>query len=101
MKTPTDEQIQSVLETLRPGKGEALRADVIRRITGLPRGRTEESVREIVKILIFERGIPVGSCSNGYYLIQTPEELEEVVEDLSSRAAGCLSRARRLLINFR
>ena len=54
--------------------------------------------REIVRELLFEDGLPVASGGNGYYLIETEEELQKEVESLNSRISKTLERRRRVAL---
>jgi hypothetical protein len=94
-------EMRDVLRCLRRGKANALYSGVIRAEAGLPGGRTEEVVRDTIKALIYDEGVPIGSCSRGYYIIETDEELEEVAGDLQNRADGCISRANQIRQNWR
>lgn len=94
-KAEAKRKVRRFLELRCRGKEGTTRSSKIREAAGLPASQTEEIVREVVFELILE-GMPIGSCVKGYYLIETREELAEVVENLRAREAGI--RKRRVLI---
>ncbi|MCF2238879.1 hypothetical protein KVP04_07045 [Halobacterium salinarum] len=48
--------------------------------------------REIVRELLMNEGIPVASNSNGYYVIESEEQLADYVNTLDSRITGIAER---------
>lgn len=82
---------------LRVGKDNAITAAALSEALNLEGGVTSESLRlNLVKPLIEEHHIPIGSCSRGYYIIATEEEFNEVMEDLTHRIRGMQNRKRGL-----
>ncbi|MDS0261892.1 ATP-binding protein [Haloarcula sp. S1CR25-12] len=49
-------------------------------------------VRKLISELVLEEELPVASNSNGYYLIQDEDELEDYVDKLEKRARGINER---------
>jgi hypothetical protein len=86
-------QVKKLLRTKARGRGAAIRASVIREVAGLPKTLTEELVRELIRELIAD-GNPIGSRGKGYFLIETMEELKEVVDGLRARQEGIETRIR-------
>lgn len=50
------------------------------------------STRMMVRDIMMEDEIPIGSNTNGYYVIETDEELDEYVANLESRMSGIADR---------
>ncbi|WP_089649871.1 hypothetical protein [Halobacterium hubeiense] len=48
--------------------------------------------REIVRELLMEEGIPIASNTNGYYVIESEEQLADYVDTLDSRMTGIAER---------
>lgn len=48
--------------------------------------------REVVRELLMEDGIPIASNSNGYYVIETEEQLADYVDTLDGRITGIAER---------
>lgn len=65
-------------------------------------GVTNEHVRDIIRDLILVYGCCIGSImwQDGYWIIQTLEELDMATKSLEQRASGVLRRAEALRANF-
>ncbi len=65
-------------------------------------GPTNEHVRSLIRDMIFNHGCLIGSLMfrSGYWIIQTQEELDQVVNQLQSRAIGVMERAEVLQQNW-
>lgn len=65
-------------------------------------GVTNEHVRDLIRDMILYRKSCIGSIMwhDGYWIIQTAEELEMVISSLKQRANGVLRRAAALRRNF-
>lgn len=65
-------------------------------------GATNEHVRDLIRDMILEHNRCIGSImwQDGYWIIQTEEELEMAVRSLEQRASGVLRRAEALRRNF-
>lgn len=65
-------------------------------------GVTNEHVRDLIRDLIFSHNVCIGSLmwENGYWIIQTEEELNRVCESLESRANAITDRANALRDNW-
>lgn len=59
-------------------------------------GATNEHIRD----LIFQYDVCIGSSRDGYWVIQTEEELENVCKDLEERADATRNRAEKLRSNW-
>ena len=58
----------------------------------MQRENTSESTRALITHCILEKGWPIGSSNKGYFLINSPEELEAVVASLKQREEGLKKR---------
>ena len=65
-------------------------------------GATNEHVRDLIRDMILNHGSCIGSIMwhDGYWIIQTTEELEMATRSLEQRASGVLRRAEALRTNF-
>lgn len=65
-------------------------------------GVTNEHVRELIRDLIFSHNACIGSLmwENGYWIIQTEEELNRVCDSLENRADAIKKRATALRNNW-
>jgi len=55
-------------------------------------GITNPITRKMITEIIETSRLPIGSCSNGYFLITTEDELNDYVKNLNSRIAGIRQR---------
>ena len=58
----------------------------------MPVGNTNEPTRGLISECILDDKYPIGSCSHGYFLIDSEDELNEVVASLRSRIDGIEAR---------
>lgn len=65
-------------------------------------GVTNEHVRELIRDLILSHNACIGSLmwGNGYWIIQTEDELNRVCESLENRADAIINRAAALRNNW-
>jgi hypothetical protein len=92
-----DELRLDLLRLLQVGEANAITASSLSESLGLDDGITSETVRlELIKPMIEENGIPIGSCSKGYFILETKEELSASVDDLNRRIRGMENRKRGL-----
>ena len=85
------------------GKENRRSSSEIRDALGLESGGpTNEHIRDIIRQLIFDYHICIGSLmwENGYWIIQNENELNEVVESLENRADSTYERANTLRLNW-
>lgn len=90
---------EAVLGQLFKGKAHSMPARVIADNTDLRSDRTDILVRSIISMLIKD-GHAIGSWTNGYYLIETKEELEETLEGIRVRIRGMQRRMKEIRANF-
>ena len=99
-KRREEELKRKILQVLKRGKGSSLPSSAVRYEIGAPESRTDVLVSRLIRDLI-EEGHPIGSCQKGYFIIESKEELDEVLEDLRARAAGIETRIRKLRLGFK
>ena len=65
-------------------------------------GPTNEHVRDLIRDMILNHGAYIGSLmwGDGYWIIQSDEELDQVIQSLESRADGVLKRSNALRTNW-
>jgi hypothetical protein len=65
-------------------------------------GATNEHVRDLIRDMILNHNCCIGSLmwKNGYWIIQTEQELNRVCESLDNRANSIQERAEALRRNF-
>jgi len=79
------------------GKGNAITINYIVRALRLQgMGTTGYPVRMAIKELIQKDGVPIGSCTKGFYLIENEMERLQVIDNLVARQNGISSRIRAL-----
>lgn len=75
------------------GKENAITSqELSRRLGELDDLDSTPNTRAAIRELVTEEHVPVGACSNGYFLIETQAELEEYEAQLTERAYGILER---------
>jgi len=65
-------------------------------------GPTNEHVRDLIRDMILNHGCCIGSLmwEDGYWIIQSEEELNRVIQSLENRADGVIRRAEALRVNW-
>jgi hypothetical protein len=92
-------EIKSIL-LAHKGKDDPIAASKIGKALGIPENDTVATTRSLITKLIKRDRIPIGSSENGYYIIQTEDELNEVIHDLNGRILGIYDRMNYLINNF-
>lgn len=91
MEPPVDsDTIDEVADILKDhrGEAEAISSAQINNQVQLDKSDTRSRTREVIKYLLFERGMAIGATNQGYYLIKTSEELLDNIERLDDRIFG-------------
>lgn len=81
-----------LINELEDGAANAKNADTIERDLGMDSGRTNEPTRQLITECIVNDKYPIGSGSAGYFLIDSQDELDEVVRSLEGRIQGLRNR---------
>jgi len=92
----TEENVERLIVLLNVGKKNATTAAVLQQELGLPEQRTAESVRALVLYAIVVYHYAVGSCSRGFFVIETAGELCAVLDNLDARISGLGKRREAL-----
>lgn len=59
------------------------------------------NTRDVLKYLLAERGMPIGSGNQGSFLIETEEEFIDYVENLDNRIRGIMDRRQAVMKVYR
>jgi hypothetical protein len=97
-----EERLRQIREILlnHKGKQNAIASSKIAKMLGIPENDTVATTRSLITKLIKNSYLPIGSSENGYYIMQTEEELNEVMQDLNGRILGIYDRINKLISNF-
>jgi len=74
------------------GKNNPISSKAIAIKLGVEDSEANPVMRRKIRSCIEEEGWPVGATSQGYFWIETEDELEEYIEDLNRRAAQIRDR---------
>ena len=93
------EEIKKIL-LQHKGKAKAIPSNKIAKMLEIPENDTVATTRSLITKLIKNTCLPIGSSENGYYIMETEEELNDVIRDLNGRILGIYDRTNRLISNF-
>lgn len=88
---PLEAQVLRFLR-VRRGRGQAVRVPDLASLAGI----SPRSVQDIVHRLRVQHGAPIASAAGrpaGYYIPETPEEIEQFYHEQKSKALGTLAAA--------
>ena len=93
-----EERLREIKEMLlnHKGKANAITSGKIAVALDIPENDTVATTRSLITKLIRE-GLPIGATDNGYFLIETQEELNEYIQRLNDRIYGIYDRINRLI----
>ena len=86
-----------LINELEDGAENAKNADIIEGDLGMDSGRTNEPTRQLITECILNDKYPIGSASTGYFLIDSEDELDDVVSSLEGRIQGLRNRIDALM----
>ena len=97
-----EERLREIKEILldHKGKQNPISAGKIGKALNIPENDTVATTRSLITKLIKRTHLPIGSSENGYYIMQTEEELNDVMQDLNGRILGIYERINKLISNF-
>ena len=99
-----DDNLKSKIITILnncKGKDKAILSDHIARIFDIDDDpRTNYQTRKLIREIIDEGELPIGSCRNGYFLIVSQKELCDCIDSLESRAASIRLRKNNIQTAF-
>ena len=88
----TLDHIEAILRQ-RTGSDNAITSSELSDLLGdLDHHDSTPKTRAAIRQLVHERGIPIAASNKGYYYIETEEELQQYVDDLSGRIKGIADR---------
>ena len=94
--------IYDLLAELGDGAANARHASDLEDALELEEGHTQEPTRDMIREAIISEEIPIGSTpAQGYFLINSDAELEQVVEGLQARVDGLQRRIEALRRGWR
>lgn len=82
----------AILRLIQRGKANAIKVAVLEAATGLQ----GVEVRETIRHLIMEHGVLIASCTHGFFIAETAEEITEATRSLRHRGIMILMRAAKL-----
>ena len=71
-------------------------AEIVAKIGEEQTGLTNPLARQMIRQIIEHEMIPVGSCANGYFIIQTDQELMSYLNNLHNRSMEIQERMKLL-----
>jgi len=83
---------EDLLRELEDWCAECENADIIEANLGMEVGRTNEPTRQLITECILNDKYPIGSSNSGYFLIDSEDELDSVIDSLESRIRGLRNR---------
>lgn len=91
--------IQNILSIIPKGKNNAIISDKIAHRLNVSDEKTQIFIRKSIRNAI-ESGYLIGSCKNGYFIIETAEEFSDYIDNLYSRKTGIQRRINCLCENW-
>lgn len=91
----THSQLRKILSNHR-GRENAITSTELAAQIGINDANGNPTTRFEILSLIRLSGMPIGSCPNGYYIIETSDELREYLDRLDHRIAG-IERRKQLV----
>jgi hypothetical protein len=100
-----EEQIKEVREILKDHRGvdNAISSAEINERVGIEStDGSQPRTREIIRFLMFEEDMVIGSHTGaGYFLIETEDELLDYIEDLDGRIQSIMERRKKVMDLYR
>jgi hypothetical protein len=81
------------------GKAHAIKSKDIAVSIGIDEDATHIGTRFLITKLVKE-GMPIGACDNGYFLLETQDEVDEYGQKLNNRMLEIYDRIIRMQNNF-
>lgn len=91
-----DSEISRLLMYIPEGRNNAINAAELAAELGYSAHPNQEELRELIRQAI-QRGALIGSSNVGYWIINSKDEAEEVLNSLQRRAQGVCERRNNLL----
>jgi hypothetical protein len=94
----TPDLIQKAFEALSgTTRARPLKSRDLQRVLGISDADGHPQTRQIVFEVMEQRNLPLGATNDGYYVIQSEDELKEYLRALDNRILGTLNR--KVLVN--
>lgn len=93
------DEIKKLVSYIPVGKANPINASELAERMGLPSEPNQEELRAIIRQAIAE-GELIGSSSSGYWIVDSIEELNSVIDSLERRAQGVCDRRNKLLTSW-
>lgn len=77
--------IRHVLEEEAIGKDNAISSSELAKRLGVNDSTAWPKTRALIRDLVINEGVPIGSCNKGYYIITSEKEFNDVIRTLNSR----------------
>jgi hypothetical protein len=87
---------EDLIAELEDGAQNAKNADILEADLGMDSGRTNEPTRQLITECILNDKYPIGSGNKGFFLINSENELNDVVGSLEGRIHGIRNRINAL-----
>jgi len=84
-------RLESVLRD-HEGPDEAITSAELSDELAISDSEAQPATREAIRVLCAERGLPVAAGPQGYYMIQTEQQLDDYLDTLRARKQGIESR---------
>jgi len=81
------------------GKANAIKSRTIALMIGMSEDDTHIGTRSLITKLIKD-GMPIGACDNGYFLLETQQEIDDYHQILNGRMLEIYDRIIRIQNNF-
>jgi hypothetical protein len=93
------ERLAAILREHR-GRANAITSDELADRLGWDDGNGNPETRFAIRDLVEQTGLPVASCPQGYFVVETRRELKEYIGDLEQRKKGITARQEAVLEAF-
>jgi hypothetical protein len=81
-------------------KEDAIHSAALADAVGIDDGEGNPKTREVIRILMEERGLPIGAANCGYWLIESRAQLETYTDTLEGRIQGIQDRIDTVTRNY-
>ncbi len=82
------------------GKANPISAGKISEMLNIPHDDTVSTARALITKLILDEGMPIGAYGDGYFYIETVQELAEYVDYLDQKILQTTNRKTKIINNF-
>jgi hypothetical protein len=83
------------------GRSNPIKSSEIRKRLSIPDNDTSGATRALITKLILDEGMPIAATSNGYFYIETQQELAEYMAHLQDRITNTTNRMVTVFANYK